>query len=136
MENNEKEYTIGEFEKMDLSELFDKSFMVAISTGSRDKPKFICSTLCGPLNFVEMVETVGTIYADKMLHAKVMLTKKEYNKAPEILDENTVDYIEAKYMDILMNALIKGNITEDGYTCKAGFVSTSELEIGNEQDSK
>jgi hypothetical protein len=109
-ENNE--YIGGEFEEMDLTELQDQIFMVACSTGDRNKPKYIPETICGPFNFFEMVEVVGNFYEQQQLHAKAMVPSKEMGVPPQILDENTVDFIEARYMDIVADGLLGGAIME------------------------
>ena len=118
---------IGELEEMDMSEMYDKMFMVAISTGPRDGIQFLCSTVCGPLNFYEMVETVSEIYKDKLVHAKVIVPSKEFGVPPKVLDENTIDYIEARSIDILMDSFLSGEIDATReFTCKAGFLPEPE----------
>lgn len=131
-ENND---FIGEFEEMDLTELFDKQFMVAISEGDRNKHMFMPSSLCGPFDFFEMVETVANVWIDKQLHAKAIITKKKFGNRPKVLNENTIDYIEAKHQDILMEGLITGDIVKD-YTCKAGFTTDLEPQDDNKKEAK
>lgn len=116
---------IGEFHEMDLSELKDKTFMVALSTGDRAKPKFIPESLCGPLSFIEMVEIVANVHIDLQLHAKAMITSKKFGEKPQVLDPMTIDYIESKYSEIMMEALLTGEL-EKNYIAKAGFVSYEE----------
>lgn len=116
---------IGEFAEMDLSEIKDKVFLVALSTGDPTKPKFIPESVVGPLDFFEMVETVANIHMDQMLHAKAMIPSKKFGIKPQVLDACTIDYIEAKYAEILMEALLTGDL-EKKYTCKAGFISYEE----------
>jgi len=113
---------VGELHEMDLSELEDKVFIVALSTGDRAKPKFISESICGPLNFYEMVETVANVHLEHQLHAKAMIASKKFGEKPQVLDACTIDYIEAKYAEILMEALLTGEL-EKKYICKAGFVS-------------
>lgn len=120
---NGDDFTLGEFEEMDLRELHDKQFMLAINSGPRNEPKFMCSTLCGPFDFYEMCETVGKIFEEQMIHPKVMICEKEFGSAPKVLDENTIDFIEARYQDIVMDAVLGGELFNDkDYTCKAGFI--------------
>lgn len=130
MEENH-EYTCGEFEEMDLTELHDKAFMVAMNSGPRGENQYMCSTLCGPLDFYEMCEMVGQIYEQEMIHAKVMITHKDFGTEPTILDENTVDFIEARYQDIVMDGMLGGELFEEKeFTCKAGFnLSNTEMAI-------
>ena len=42
--------------KIDFSKLIDKTFLVAVSTGDRNKPKILASTMRGPFDFFEMCE--------------------------------------------------------------------------------
>jgi hypothetical protein len=113
---------VGEFHELDLSEIKDKIFLVALSTGDRMKPKFIPESVVGPLNFFEMIEMVATIHIDQQLHAKAMIPSKKFGVKPQVLDVPTIDYIEAKYAEILMEALLTGELEKE-YTCKAGFVA-------------
>lgn len=135
-QDQEHEYLGGEFEEMDLSELHDKVFLVACSSGDRNKAKFIPETICGPLNFYEMVETVGMFYQEQQLHAKAMVPNKKLGVPPKVLDENTIDFIEARHMDIIADGLLGGEIFEaKEYTCKAGFCEeeTEEEELNEDQ---
>lgn len=116
---------VGEFHEMDLAEIKDKTFLVALSTGDRAKPKFIPESVCGPLTFFEMVEVVANVHIDQQLHAKAMIPSKKFGERPLVLDACTIDYIEAKYTEILMEALLTGEL-EKAYTCKAGFVNYEE----------
>jgi hypothetical protein len=116
---------IGEFAEMDLSEIKDKVFLVALSTGDPTKPKFIPESVCGPLDFFEMVETVANVHMDQQIHAKAMIPSKKFGEKPKVLDSCTIDYIEAKYAEILMEALLTGEL-EKKYTCKAGFIDYEE----------
>jgi hypothetical protein len=120
----DKEYTMGEFEEMDLTKLHGKTFMVAMNTGGRDKPQFLCSTLCGPFDFYAMIETVGIVYEEQQAHAKVLICSDTFGTPPEILDENTVDFIEARSSEIIMDGVLGGGLMEKkDYTCKAGFIT-------------
>lgn len=122
---------IGEFAEMDLSEIKDKIFLVALSTGDRAKPKFIPESICGPLDFFEMVEAVANVHMDHQLHAKALIPSKKFGEKPQVLDACTIDYIEAKYAEILMEALLTGEL-EKTYTCKAGFIS-NEISLQEEK---
>jgi hypothetical protein len=124
---------VGEFHEMDLSEIKEQTFLVALSTGDRTKPRFVPESVCGPLNFFEMVEVVANIHMDLQLHAKAIIPSKKFGERPKVLDVSTIDYIEAKYAEILMEALLMGEL-EKNYSCKAGFVSYNKEEQ-NETDS-
>lgn len=114
---------IAEFEKMDLSPLQDGMFIVAVSTGGREEPKILASTIHGPYSFLEMVEEVGIMWATHQHHAKVFPLEKDRRKRATILDKNTVDYIEAHYEDILLRGMLQGAFSGEEYTCKAGTVA-------------
>jgi hypothetical protein len=73
-----------------------------------------------------MVEAVGNIYRIHQTHAKAMITSKVLGERPKILNENTIDFIEAKYQDILMDAFITGDLDKE-YTGKAGFNPEEEV---------
>jgi hypothetical protein len=120
---------IAECETMDLSELKDKSFLVAVSTGDRNKSKFLSTTVHGPYSFVEMVEEVGVMWQEHQHHAKVVITSKDRSKALKILDENTIDYIEANYTEIATEAMLDGVFDDDReFTCRAGLIEDQSEE--------
>jgi hypothetical protein len=55
-------------------------------------------------------------------HAKVMVCQKDMTKAPTYLDGNTVDYIEAKFDDIITESMLEGVFDDiKDYTCRAGL---------------
>lgn len=129
-------YMVGEFEEMDLSSIKDKSFMVSINSGPRNENQYACSALCGPFDFFRMCETVGQIFEEQLVHAKVMITQSEFGSEPQFLDENTVDFIEARYQDILMEGLLTGDIHKS-YTCEAGFnLTNQEIEQKKHEKAK
>ena len=133
-EYNDDDYTCGEYEEMDLSAIRGKTFIVAISTGPRSEGKFICDSICGPFDFFEMVETVGTVYESQQLHAKAIIPGSEFGEAPLVLNENTIDFIEARYQDIVADGLLDGSVMQaKKYTCAAGFVKTKEEEAMDEK---
>ena len=113
---------LGEMEEMDLSDLRDKVFGVAIGNGKRNTTSFMCHTLRAPLGFYEMVEMVGNIYEDQQLHAKAFMLNSDIRKSNVYLDECTIDYIEARYMDIITDGMLDGTLSaQKEFTCKAGF---------------
>ena len=113
---------IGEYETMDLSVLKDKTFCVSVSSGERNKIKFLSSCLRGPYNFTEMIEEVGTMWTNEQHHAKVIVMEKDRTKAVKFLDENTVDYIEAHFVDIITESMLDGVFDDEKeYTCRAGL---------------
>lgn len=114
---------IGELEVMDLSALKDQTFLVAVSQGDRNKGRFLSTTVRGPYSFVEMVEEVGTMWQQHQHHAKVVICTKKRTSAIKTLDENTSDYIEAHYSDIIIESMLDGAFDEDKeFTCRAGIV--------------
>ena len=119
---------LGELETMDLSKLEDKTFMVAISNGERNKYSFLCTSLTGPFDFYEMIEKDANTNRHPQLHAKAMICTKDLCVAPQILDENTIDYIEARCDDILTSAFIGGLLDSEEFTCEAGFNAVEPIE--------
>lgn len=118
---------VAEFEKMNLDELRDKQFLVSVSRGDRNKHDFLTSQIRGPYTFEEMCEEVGVMYMNEQHHAKVVLCNKDRNAKVKTLDENTVDYIEAHYGDIITDSLLAGVFDEvPDYTCKAGIVEFND----------
>ena len=118
---------IGEHESMDLSSLKDKLFLVAINSGDRGKGKFIQETSHGPYDFLEMVEEVSGMWLEYQHHSKVYVLSKNKKEPCQWLDYCTVDYIEAKAMDIVTNAFLAGDFAQT-YTCKAGFTSQADAD--------
>ncbi len=113
---------LGEIEEMDLSELHGLMFGVAMGVGPRDGVKFACSTLLAPLDFYEMVELVAACYQNNQQHAKAFILNKDIHKKTKYLDECTIDFIEARAMDIIADGLLSGDLTEGTkFTCRAGF---------------
>jgi hypothetical protein len=111
---------IGEFETMDLSSIKDKVFHVALGSGYRSVGKFMCGTIRGPFTFHEMVEVAANMYQEHMIHPKVMIIPKSLEEEIEYLDEETIDYIEAKYQDILTDSWLEGAFDDKKFTCTAG----------------
>ena len=121
------EVFVGEYEEMDLSKLAQHTYMVAISTGPRDKSNYIPSTARGPYDFYGMCEAVGTIYQEQQLHAKAIILNPDLHQPLEFLDECTIDFIEARFMDIVADGLLGGAFDDDReYTCQAGVIEHSE----------
>jgi len=116
---------VGELETMDLAELKGKDYLVAVSSGDRSAVKFLCSTIRGPYSFEEMCEQVGFMWREHQHHAKVLVCQKDMKAAPVLLDENTVDYIEAHFQDIITEAMLDGIFDDKEYTCRAGVVEGS-----------
>lgn len=114
---------IGELETMDLSELKDKQFLVAVNQGDRSGVKFLCSTIRGPYSFEEMCEAIGVMWKIHQHHGKAIILQKDASVAPKYLDENTIDYIEANFEDIITESMLNGVFDEEKeYTCRAGVV--------------
>ena len=118
---------IAELETMDLSSIKDRLFLVAVSTGDRNKSKFLSTTAHGPYDFTEMCEEVGLMWKEMQHHAKVVVLEKDRTKAITTLDENTVDYIECHYADIIAEAMLDGAFDDTKeFTCKAGTVMATD----------
>lgn len=111
---------LAEAEIMDLSSIRDKQFLVAVGTGDPNSVKFLPSTIHGPFSFVEMCQEVGDMYVNHQHHARVIIPCKDSSKPVEVLDENTIDYIECHYTDIITEEMLGGAFDEKPFTCKAG----------------
>lgn len=117
---------IAEHEVMNIDPLKDKTYMVAVSRESREEGKFVCSTARGPYNFYEMCEEVGVMYREHQHHAKVYVMEKDRNKRVRWLDQNTTDYIEAHYAEIITEGLLDGVFDEvKEFTCVANIIEDS-----------
>lgn len=113
---------------MNFSKLEGEQFIVAVSTGDRNKQKLLASTIRGPFDFYEMVEAVGAMWEREQHHAKVFLLTKNFEEAPSFLDEGTIDYLEANWQDMVANGILEAMLTEDdeGETIEAGIVGVTE----------
>lgn len=117
---------IMDFENMDLTKLRDKLFIVAVSSGDRNKCKLLASTIHGPYKFAEMAEQVGLMWETQQHHAKVTVLDPDPNKRTQFLDEETTDYIEAKWHDILVDDILLGDGEDIDYTCEASIIEDDE----------
>ena len=63
--------------EMDLSKLYDKLFIVAVSTGDRNRCKLLASTIKGPFDFCQMAERVGQMWEKEKHHPKVVIITQE-----------------------------------------------------------
>lgn len=115
---------VAEFERMDLSKLYDQQFIVAVNKGDRNKGLFLCNTIKGPYDFAGMVQAVSNMHKEHMHHAKVIICNTEANTRVKFLDAGTIDYIEANTTDILFDATIGNAIINP--TCVAGVVEHEE----------
>ena len=111
---------------MDFSKLQDKLFIVAVNTGSRNKPALLASTMRGPFDFYEMVESVGCMWEREQHHAKVYVLTKDFNKSSSFLDEGTIDYIESKWEDIISSGILEAAIMDDGPVIPAGTILANQ----------
>lgn len=98
---------------MDFSGIMDKNFLVAVNTGSRNKPLLLASTMRGPFDFYEMVEAVGCMWEREQHHAKVYVLTKSYDESSQFLDEGTIDYIEANWEDIVATGILEAALMDD-----------------------
>lgn len=113
---------LAEVEVMDLTPIKDKSFIVAVGTGDPNSVKFLCSTVHGPYDFVEMLQEVGDMWMEHQHHAKVIVLGKDSKKRVQMLDANTTDYIECHYADIITEEMLGGAFDSKEFTCVAGTV--------------
>ena len=81
-----------------------------------------------------MVEQVHGMWQQHLHHAKVIILSQDITKPPEFLDACTIDYIEAKGIDIITEGLLNGDDLKKDYTCKAGIfqADTNGLEDNKE----
>ena len=115
-----RENFLAEAEVMDLSKIRDKKFLVAIATGDPDGVKFLSSSVHGPYDFTEMLQEVGDMWATHQHHAKAIICEKDPTKEVQMLDANTIDYIECHYNDIITEEMLGGAFDKD-FTCQAGL---------------
>lgn len=115
--------------KIDFSKYLDKQFLVAVSTGSRNKAKLLASTMRGPFDFYEMVEAVGSMYRREQHHAKVYVLEKAFDKGITFFDEGTIDYLEANWEDIVMTGILEQEFLSDEDIIPAGGI---DLEYNQE----
>ena len=119
--SEEQREFLAEAEVMDLSPIKDKTYVVAVGTGDPNKVKFLCSTIHGPYNFTEMCQEVGEMWVQHQHHAKVIIMEKDPKSKVLLLDGNTIDYIEAHYVDIIMEETLAG-FEDKEFTCTAGTI--------------
>lgn len=124
--SEEKEF-LAEAEVMDLSPIKGKTYVVAVGTGDPNKVKFLCSTIHGPYDFTEMCQEVGEMWVQHQHHAKVIIMEKDPKQKVLLLDANTIDYIEAHYVDIIMEETLS-SFEEKEYTCSAGTIEEAPTE--------
>ena len=90
-------------EKLDVRELADKTFLVAVAAGDTDWVDMLPSTIKAPLDFPDMVQEVGNIWG-KLLHARVAIINGK-NPA-EFLARSTVEHMEDNANDIIADYFI------------------------------
>ena len=118
---------LAEAQVMDLTPIKGKTYVVAVGTGDPNKVKFLCSTIHGPYDFTEMCQEVGDMWVQHQHHAKVIIMEKDPKQKVLLLDANTIDYIEAHYIDIIMEETLSG-FQEKEFTCVAGTIEESAEE--------
>lgn len=124
--SEEKEF-LAEAEVMDLSPIKGKTYAVTVGTGDPNKVKFLCSTIHGPYDFTEMCQEVGEMWVQHQHHAKVIIMEKDPKSRVLLLDANTIDYIEAHYVDIIMEETLS-SFEEKEFTCVAGTIEDAEVD--------
>jgi hypothetical protein len=116
-----KDNFLAEVEVMDLSKIKDHKFAVAVGTGDPEGCKFLCSTIHGPYDYMDMLQEVGDMWVNHQHHAKVIILDKNQNERVKMLDGNTVDYIECHYTDIITEEMLNGAFNKE-FTCQAGII--------------
>ena len=117
---------LAEVETMDISALRDKTFIVAVATGDPDGPQLLATTIHGPYSFVEMMQEVGDTWMTHQHHCKVVVLDRNVGNPTQILDPNTVDYIELNYADLITEEMLGGAFDETkDFTCRAGRFSAA-----------
>lgn len=91
----------------------DRQFLVAVNTGPRDKPTLLASTMRGPFDFYEMVESVGCMWENEQHHAMVYVLTTDFDKSSSFLDEGTIDYLEARWEDIVSTGIFEAALADD-----------------------
>jgi hypothetical protein len=119
--SEEQKEFLAEIEVMDLTPIKGKTYVVAVGTGDPNKVKFLCSTVHGPYDFTEMCQEVGEMWNKHQHHSKVIIMEKDVTKKVLLLDANTIDYIEAHYVDIIMEETLAG-FEDKEFTCVAGTI--------------
>lgn len=125
-ESTENKEFYADYENMDLTKIHTETFLVGVSTGSREKAKMICTTMRGPFSFYEMVDVVGAMWKENNHHAKIHILSKDFKEPANYLDENTTDYIETKFEDLLVEEFL--TTSDEEYTCEVGVLSESDEE--------
>ncbi len=98
---------------IDFSGIENETFLVAVNTGSRNKPPLLASTMRGPFEFFDMVEAVGCMWEREQHHAMVYVLTKDFDKSSQFLDEGTVDYIEANWEEIITSGILEAAIADN-----------------------
>lgn len=119
--SEEQKEFLAEAEVMDLGPIKNKTYVVAVGTGDPNKVKFLCSTIHGPYDFTEMCQEVGEMWVQHQHHAKVIIMEKDPKSRVLLLDANTIDYIEAHYVDIIMEETLS-SFEDKEFTCVAGTI--------------
>jgi hypothetical protein len=74
-----------------------------------------------------MCQEVGEMWVQHQHHAKVIIMEKDMKQKVLLLDANTIDYIEAHYVDIIMEETL-ASFEDKEFTCVAGVIADPEPE--------
>jgi hypothetical protein len=110
---------------MDFSGIKEEQFIVAVSTGDRNKQRLLASTIRGPYNFSEMCNKVGRMCEEHAHHAKVYVLESDPTKPTTFLDAGTIDYIEANWEDIVFREEFEVILDDEYEIIPAGTIGTS-----------
>jgi hypothetical protein len=120
---------IAAFENMDLTELKDKTFLMSIKTNKSDDVPYVSKLIKGPFYFYEMVEMCGQIWENQNRHPFVIIASKEFSEKIQFLDDDTIDYLETRWKDIVTDGFLTDILNGD-YSCKATIVEYEEEKKG------
>ncbi len=115
---------IPEIERMDLEKLKDKTFLVAMSSGNRDESDYLPSSIRGPFSFYDMCEYAGKMWRERQAHSKIITTSTVLETPNDFLDAKTTDYIESRFEDIILDAIIMDSLElkPTDFTCEAELI--------------
>lgn len=121
-------------ERMDLSRLLDKTFVVAVNRGHPDLSGLLVTSMHGPFSFDEMLGEVGRMHLGDE-DAKVVLLEKDVAAKVKWLDAKTIEYIQFNYADLIIERMLNEQFDKP-YTCEAGLVEDSGEELSSDVDEE
>lgn len=109
--DTKSENFVAEFHPNEINfyNLYDKLFVVMVSTGDRNTALALPSTMHGPYSFLEMIRVVAKMHQTHQHHAKVFIPATDEAVSAQWLDSGTTDYIECFYETIENECLLDLN---------------------------